>query len=306
MWCDKLTFLDSISMIKISEISLLPICATIQNKSLVAKFADIAKRDYSLLPVTKIGQVHEKIYAINNLNLIQGCRIANQLVIPSYITQYDTISDVLIAHFHESINEEPLNPLSIFDVIDFLGEKGLNKNLAIEKLWLHNTQYEKIINLKNSHISNKTLEQLQEIVDSLSARNLVPSAIQIPVYIIIKISKISDEDVQLQLVSKISKMVSKIPDGKFAWPTPEQIDILGLLAKDHSETENITNNHNKINNNAKSGINQSKDDLLSFTSQNQAQIRRKNFDSVSKLQQFLKRLENKDNIKLTLTWRYAS
>ena len=311
--------------VKISDILLPPVKCTIPNRHMIEKFAEIAKNDPESLPTIKIGQVNNKLYTINNLDVLQGYKKTNSNTInqiPVEITNYSNLSELIIDHINESLNEQLLNPLSLFDAIDLLQEKGIDKTQILEKIWINDTPYEKIIKLNDSHTSNNSIEQLQNIITKLSERRLSLSVIQIPIYIILKISRIEKEEHQLILINQIDIMLSNIPNGKFAWPTPEQIDTLYSFIKssDHNREEETEEDDKKESKSKKKDKQKTKSEEQSAEEEttdeysipqsvlnhlNSPNIRHKNFDSTQNLRHFIKKLEKRDNVKMTLLWSYC-
>ena len=300
------------SSVKVSDILVPPVQISIQSRLLVEKFAEMASLDPSSLPAIKIGMINQKMYAMNNLNVVQGCKKADpHMEIPVQIIPYQDISDIIVQHVHETVNEEPLDPLSIFDAINILKQKGkMDKRQAIKILWLNDTPYEKIFKLDESNrISSESIEHLQNITNILKERRITPSQIQIPLYIIIKLNRIESKIHQLILIEKIGIMLSCMTDSRFAWPTPEQIDTMYLYIKQDIQEENnddanyknnkpIDKTKNKNKNNSK--FPQYITDHLN--PQNTSQIRYRNFDSAEQLREFLDNLEQQRKNRCTLLW----
>ena len=310
------------TFIKISNILLPPVQCTIPNRHMIEKFAEISKNDLHRLPTIKLGQINNKLYAINNLDALQGCQKTNvteQITVE--ITNYSNLSEIIIEHINESINEQLLNPLSLFDAIHLLQEKGIDKNQILEKIWLNDTPYEKILKLNDSYISNNSIEQLQNIVNKLSERRLPLSAIQIPIYVILKISRIEKEEHHLVLINQIDVMLANIPNGKFAWPTPEQIDTLYSFIKSSSYDEEKNDEKEKSKSKKKENKQKTKSEEETTKEEtnneysiphsvlnhlNSSNIKHKNFDSSQNLRRFINKLERKENVKMTLLWSYVS
>lgn len=339
MWLDTLSVNTNditTSNVRISDILMPPVQVSIQSKVMVEKFVEIAKTDLSSLPIVKIGMTSQKMYAMNNLNVVQGCKKVDPYMrIPVQIIHYQDISDIVVQHVHETVNEEPLNPLSIFDAIDILKQKGIAKSQAIKMLWLTNTPYEKIFKIEESSIiSNESIAQLQKITNILEERKIPPSLIQIPLYIIVKLNRIESKTHQLILIEKISTMLSCMTDSKFAWPPPEQIDTMYLYIKqDIIEESNYDNDKNKNNDTTKTKDKKeySSDDYKCaeesayeesyhdknndvedsifpqhitnhLNPQDMLQIRHRNCDSAKQLREFLDILEQQGIDKFTLLW----
>lgn len=342
MWNDTLSANPNditVDSIRVSDILMPPVQASIQSSLLVEKFADVARTDLSSLPTVKIGVINQNMYAINNLNVVQGCKKADPyLKIPVHIIHCQDISDIIVQHVHETVNEEPLNLLAIFDAIGILGQNGIDKSQATKMLWLNDTPYEKMFKLDESNLmSNESIEQLQKITDILKERKILPSLVQIPLYIIIKLNRIELKTHQLVLVEKIGAMLSCMTDSKFAWPTPEQIDTMYLYIKQDIQKENNDDDNYKNNNNTavkqesknkkdstyktkhtgpdddeESEHDKSNDDNDNFVfpqyitdhlnPQNILQIRYENFDSAEQLQTFLDDFKHQGKNKFTLLW----
>ena len=233
--------------VRISEILSPAVNVGICTLSNIEKFAEIARNNPKSLPEIKLAKVDEKFYAINHHDVILGCMQAGPGVISEIngvITDDDCKGsiDILLVHFKEILENEVFNPVSIFDSIYYLEEKlSLQKQDILEMLHISGTPFEKIILSKNNNcISTKSIEQMHLIVNQLSQRkNLVPSQVCVPLYVISRISRLDDQSHQLQLISQIYSDLDAMSDGSFAWTTPEQIDsMIKYIRQDATHEEN--------------------------------------------------------------------
>ena len=234
--------------VKISEILSPAISVGICTISNINKFAEIARNNPKLLPEIKLARVDGKLYAINHHDVLLGCMQAG----PSVISEVNGViadngsckgsTDILLAHFKEILENEVLNPMSIFDGMYYLEEKlQIQKQDILELLHVSGTPFEKIILSKNNNpLSAKSIKQLHLIVTQLSQRkNLVPSQVCVPLYVISRISRLDEELHQLQLISQIHSDLDAMSDGSFAWTTPEQIDsMIKYIRQDATHEEN--------------------------------------------------------------------
>jgi len=234
--------------VKISEILSPSVSVGICTISNINKFAEIARNNPKLLPEIKLARVDGKLYAINHHDVLLGCMQAG----PSVISEVNGViadngsckgsTDILLAHFKEILENEVLNPMSIFDGMYYLEEKlQIQKQDILELLHVSGTPFEKIILSKNNNpLSAKSIEQLHLIVTQLSQRkNLVPSQVCVPLYVISRISRLDEELHQLQLISQIHSDLDAMSDGSFAWTTPEQIDsMIKYIRQDATHEEN--------------------------------------------------------------------
>jgi len=240
-----------ISLVNISDILSPPVSCAISTHSNMEKFSEMAKTSPESLPIIKLGRTNDgKLYAINHHDVILGCKRAGPSVISKVhamiIEEFAGSPDILVAHFREIIENEPLNTVSIYDVINYIQEKlQVDKKKALKLLWLHGTPYEKLLLSKmNNYISAHSIEKLQIIVNKLSERkNIIQSQITVPPYVLSKISRISQEREQLQLISEIQVDLETMSDGKFSWTTPEQIDT--MIRFNRQEATHEENNREK-------------------------------------------------------------
>jgi len=240
--------LESKVKVKISEIFSPSVSVGISTISNINRFAEMARNNPESLPEIKLARVDGKLYAINHHDVLLGC----MQVGPSIISEVNGLiaddsnckgsTDILLAHFKEILENEVLNPVSLFDGIYYLEEKlQLQKQDILELLHIVRTPFEKIILSKNNNlISTKSIEQLQLIINQLSQRtNLVPSQVCVPLYVISRISRLDKESHQLQLISQIHSDLDAMSDGSFAWTTPEQIDsMIKYIRQDATHEEN--------------------------------------------------------------------
>ena len=240
------SILESKTKVKISEILSPAISVGISTVSNITKFAEMARETPQLLPTIKIGKIDDKLYAINHHDAILGCRQAG----PSVISEINAViidgcngsTDIFQRHFIEILENESLNSAAIWDSIYFMEEKlQLKKPEILKILHISGTPFEKIILSKSiDFISARSIEQLQLIVEQLSQRkNLIPSQICVPLYVISKISRLEKESHQLQLISQIHADLDAMSDGTFAWTTPEQIrSMIKYIKQDATHEEN--------------------------------------------------------------------
>ncbi|WP_316504781.1 hypothetical protein [Nitrosopumilus sp.] len=218
--------------VKIIDILSPPVAVGIITSPNIEKFSDIAKKDPELLPVIALAKTNDgKLYALNHHDVILGCKKAG----PGVITEIHVeiipencmgSDDILIKHVREITSNELFNPISIYETIDFLEEKmQKNRKDILELLHLNGTIYEKLIlSGINNHISEESVQRLQKITASLSARNLLPSMIVVPPYVLSKISRLESVKEQLLILDEIQYDLEHMSDSRFAWHTPEQID----------------------------------------------------------------------------------
>ena len=238
-----MSILEFKTKVRIADILSPSVSVGISTQSNINKFAQMASEDPESLPIIKLAGTDDgKLYAINHHDVLLGCKNARISEINAIITDdCNGSSDIVKNHFIEMLENETINPASIFDAIDFLEEKlQLSKPEILDILHIKGTPYEKIILSKNTNfISANSIEQLQIIVNHLSQRNLVPSQIFVPLYVISKISRLEEESHQLQLIAQINGDLDGMSDGSFAWTTPEQIDsMIKYIKQDVTHEEN--------------------------------------------------------------------
>jgi len=146
----------------------------------------------------------------------------------------------MIQHFRDVMSNDVINTPLIYSSVDSLQERLKTDKLSVLKiLGIEKNQYTRLLTTANN-ISEAAISKLEGIVTELSKRKgLTAIQASIPIYMLEKISRVSDERQQLQLIQIIESDLQSINDARFCWMTPEQIDsILQLVRQDATRTEN--------------------------------------------------------------------
>ena len=229
--------MSQLQIIEASSISLLSENVGIVMESSIQKYASMKTDD---LPVIRLGRVNGKVYAINHYDVILGC-IQSKKNVRCIFEEYENISDVMIQHFRDVMSNDIINAPLIYSSVDSLQERLKTDKLSVLKiLGIEKNQYTRLLTTTTNNISEAAISKLEEIVTELSKRKgLTAIQASMPIYILEKISRISDVNQQLKLIQIIQSDLQIINDAKFCWMTPEQIEsILQLVRQDATRTEN--------------------------------------------------------------------
>ena len=229
--------MSQIHTIDASSISLLSENVGIVMESNIQKYASMNTED---LPTVRLGRVNEKVYAINHCDVVLGCMQSKKKV-RCTIEQYENISDVMIQHFRDVMSNDVINTPLIYNSVDSLQERLKTDKLSVLKiLGIEKNQYTRLLNNTTNNISEAAISKLEGMVTELSKRKgLTAIQASMPIYMLEKISRISDVNQQLKLIQIIESDLQIINDTKFCWMTPEQIEsILQLVRQDATRTEN--------------------------------------------------------------------
>ena len=231
------TTMNQLDTIDASSISLLSENVGIVMESSIQKYASMKTED---LPVVRLGRVNGNVYAINHYDVILGCTQSKKNV-RCIIEEYENISDVMIQHFRDVMSNDVINTPLIYSSVDSLQERLKTDKLSVLKiLGIEKNQYTRLLNNTTNNISEAAISKLEGIVNELSKRKgLTAIQASMPIYMLEKISRISDVNQQLKLIQFIESDLQQINDAKFCWMTPEQIEsILQLVRQDATRTEN--------------------------------------------------------------------
>ena len=231
------TTISQLDTIDASSISLLSENVGIIMESSIQRYASMKTDD---LPVVRLGRVTDKLYAINHYDVILGC-IQSKKNVRCIIEEYEKLSDVMIQHFRDVMSNDVINTPRIYNSVDSLQEKLKTDKLSVLKiLGIEKNQYTRLLNNTTNNISEAAISKLEGIVTELSKRKgLTAIQASMPIYMLEKISRISDVKQQLKLIQFIESDLQQINDAKFCWMTPEQIEsILQLVRQDATRTEN--------------------------------------------------------------------
>ena len=232
------TNVSQLQTIEPSLITLLSENIGIVMESSVQRYASMKAKD---LPTVRLGRVNEKVYAINHYDVILGC-IQSKKNVQCIIEEYDEMSDVMVQHFRDVISNDIINTPRIYGSVDSLQEKlKTDKASVLKILGIDKNQYVRLMTISNNNnMSEAAISKLEKIVTELSKRKgLTAIQASIPIYVLEKISRVSDVKQQLQLIQIIESDLQTISDTRFFWMTPEQIDsILQLIRQNATHTEN--------------------------------------------------------------------
>ena len=207
-------------------------------ESSVQKYASMKAKN---LPTIRLGRVKEKVYAINHYDVILGC-MQSKKNLQCSIEEYDEMSDIMVQHFRDVISNDIINTPLVYSMVDSLQEKLRTDKVSVLKiLGIDKNQYTRLLTISNNNnMSEAAISKLEEIVTELSKRKgLTAIQASIPIYVLEKISRVSDVKQQLQLIQIIESDLQSISDVKFFWMTPEQIDsILQLIRQNATHVEN--------------------------------------------------------------------
>ena len=230
------TTMNQLDTIDAGSISLLSENVGIVMESSIQRYASMKTDD---LPVVRLGRVNGKVYAINHYDVILGCTQSKKNV-KCIIEEYENISDVMIEHFRDVMSNDVINTPLIYSSVDSLQERlKTDKSSVLKILGIEKNQYTRLLN-NTSNISEAAISKLEGIVTELSKRKgLTAIQASMPIYMLEKISRVSDVNQQLKLIQIIESDLQQINDAKFCWMTPEQIEsILQLVRQDATRTEN--------------------------------------------------------------------
>jgi len=190
------------------------------------------------LPIVRLGKVNDKLYAINHYDVVLGCKQSKNNV-QCTIEEFKNLSDVLVQHFCDILSSDILNTPLVYNLVDSLQEKLKTDKVTVLKiLGIDKLLYCRLL-MATNRISEAAISKLEELVTELSKRKgLTAIQASTPIYVLEKISRISDESQQLQLIHFIASDLRPKSDSRFFWMTPEQIDsITQMIRQNATRTE---------------------------------------------------------------------
>lgn len=211
---------ETIQTIKTTTLFVLPTMVTNPTKKIVDQYADVASIRPKDLPVIDVGRVNGKNYVITHDAVYRACKHVRLDEIQASVTEYQNMSDAIVAHVRKNKDPSAFEPLLVRDAVDFLAERGIDEHKAIRLFLLHNTATEKILRLP---LAEKTIKKLKKLNEFLSEKL---TSVSMPSYIPAKIAKI-DPTKQGAAVEEIESLVmmETISDARFAWPNPDVVDV---------------------------------------------------------------------------------
>jgi len=203
----------------------------------ILKYSSMKTQD---LPIVRLGKVNDKLYVINHYDVVLGCKQSKKNI-RCTIEEYNKVSGVLVQHFKDIMSNDIINTPRIYSSVDSLQERlKTDKESVLKILGIDKNQYTRLLTATSSNMSEAAISKLEELVTELSKRKgLTAIQASIPVYMLEKISRISDVKQQLKLIQIIESDLQSMSDARFFWMTPEQIDsVLQLIRQDATRVEN--------------------------------------------------------------------
>jgi len=201
----------------------------------ILKYSSMKTQD---LPIVRLGKVNDKLYAINHYDVVLGCKQSKNNALCT-IEECKNISDIIVQHFCDVLSSDILNTPLVYNLVDSLQEKLKTDKITVLKiLGIDKLQYCRLL-MATNHISEAAISKLEELVNELSKRKgLTAIQASTPIYVLEKISRITDESQQIQLIHFIASDLRPKSDSRFFWMTPEQIDsITQMIRQNATRTE---------------------------------------------------------------------
>ncbi len=211
--------------IRVSAIQDLPVQVKNPSKKLISIIYSNAKNnpeEKTSSPIL-VGRVDSVYYAMTDSETITGFRKAGVSTISAFVTEYPTISDLLVAHVHKNFHPQSVDPLRLRQVVEYLTADGKEDIEAVcSKLWLEKRP--KLYDTVRANLTTQARDTLLELVDEISTK--VYSVVT-PTYYVTLLAKIATAEQPRAATQVKSFILSKTyTDEKFSWPT---FDALVLL-----------------------------------------------------------------------------
>ena len=211
--------------IRVSAIQDLPVQVKNPSKKLISIIYSNAKNnpeEKTSSPIL-VGRVDSVYYAMTDSETITGFRKAGVSTISAFVTEYTTISDLLVAHVHKNFHPQSVDPLRLRQVVEYLtAGKEEDIEAVCSRLWLEKRP--KLYDTVRANLTTQARDTLLELVDEISTK--VYSVVT-PTYYVTLLAKIATAEQPRAATQIKSFILSKTyTDEKFSWPTFDAIVLL--------------------------------------------------------------------------------
>ena len=173
------------------------------------------------IPAVRVGSVSGTTYLMADGDVYRGALAAGAESIRCVVVRCADMSDFLVRHVRHNHRPAGFNPLLLRRVAEYLDAHGSGEDAAALSRMCRGTVHQKFLSLDLEPGAAAVLGRLCEFL------GMRLSQFVLPYYIPHHISR-QGPDMQEELALKVSGLVRTRPvtDARFAWPSPEEIEIM--------------------------------------------------------------------------------
>ena len=209
-----------IQLMQVNSIHIHKINVITPLKKQVTQYTDIANHTPELLPVIRLGKIHDKLYALSDFDVICGVKNSRLTETACSITDFKNEIDFIIQHVKLNKNSTGFNQFSLFQVINYLNSQNIPKDQAIKLLQINQINHHKLLHLD---LHPNVIEQLSDFHNYLSEKL---THFSIPYHLSEIISRF-EKPKQIQITKDAIELIKthNMSESRFSWPAIEEFQI---------------------------------------------------------------------------------
>gem|GEM_PF-4456159 len=208
------------------ELEPCPIKLTINSAKKILEIEKIAKTSIQLLPPLEIAVLKNgKKYLLKGHSICEALKKIGQIKFKANMHFVSSVIEVITLHARMS-QTNPINPLAIIDMKNYLANNGFSMNKIIESCLL-DPGY---VSLLKCDLSSEARQKLSLLIDTLAIKL---NRVEIPVYMIEMISK-RPLEIQGEIVDRIRQFIGDektLSQKDFIFPNQGQIKLYTEISK---------------------------------------------------------------------------
>lgn len=206
--------------VRLEDITIHEISVVVPLRRRIESYRKAAKEDPGGLAALELGNVGSRLYVTGDLDLYYGMIEAGLAEAECEVIELSDEAELVVRHVRANKDPSGFNPLLLQAATEFLKGFGVEKAKAAGLFQVYGAG-RKILDLPLEPDALRGLCGLCEfLAESLSG-------FMLPLYLPQKISRCEPAKQRLMTESVIRLVKSRpVTDSRFAWPTPEEIDIL--------------------------------------------------------------------------------
>lgn len=213
-------------LLKLEDLKPSPIKLTINSVKKITELEKIARMSIASLPPIEVAILENgKKYIVKGHSVFEVLQKTGHTHFRANIHHVKDVSDAVILHARMT-QFNPINPLAILEMRDYLMNNGLSFNDIITNCLLDPAY----VNLLKCDLSPQAKDKLSLLIDMLS---LKLSRVEIPTYLIEMISR-RPKEIQEEIVDRIRQYIGDektISDRDFIFPNQAQIKLYTEITK---------------------------------------------------------------------------
>lgn len=199
-----------------------PVKVTVHVEKLFSEVAIVAKHNPEQIEPITVAVLGDQFYVVNGHLRLRALQSAGHKEGRSYFIAVKSIAEVVRLHIGLNLHGS-VSPFKMLDAVKFLQKHGSVQSVS-----------DRYVELAKKVIYPNVRELLEGFLKDACR---IHGSIEMPLYVVERIAEFESEKDQTLAATVILDSIKSLREGKFAFPTPADLDIIFLSIKPRKEQE---------------------------------------------------------------------